>query len=143
MALFKKLLTTYHLKKFEDDYLVLQCSKEDMIKAPFDGEVINGNTMIMLKQGDYSLYIRNIKSPMINQVKAGDVIGTPIVGNVDGRKMAYIMVKLYKGQELQDIIKYLNFKDKTVEIKEVANEDGQAEYKPKTTSKKSNKKKRK
>ena len=111
MSLFKNLFISYDIMKFEDDYLMLHCLREDFVKAPFDGELTCGNTSCILSNGDFKLYISNIaimeKQP--KEVKAGHLIGKPMVqGN-----NAYILVKLYKNDNLEDILTYLQFKDNT------------------------------
>ena len=40
MSLFKnKLLNNYNLMEYKDDFLLLHCSKNDFIYAPFDGKL--------------------------------------------------------------------------------------------------------
>lgn len=112
MSLFKKMLiTSYDIIKYEKDYLMLHCSREDFVKAPFDGELTCGNTSCVLSNDDFELYISNIaiteKHP--KNIKAGHFIGKPMIqGNI-----AYILIKLYKNNNLENIITYLNFKDDT------------------------------
>lgn len=116
MALFKNLLLTYVINKFDKDYLVLHCSREDFVKAPFDGDITNKNGELILKKDKFELYISHITPLKDGFVKAGEKIATPVVDSLDGRKVAYIKVKLYKDKLPQDIIKYLNFKDDNVDI---------------------------
>lgn len=142
MALFKKILIKHNIYKYSDNYLILRCSKEDFVKAPFDGEITKRGNDLVLKTKEFKLYLSHIITLKDGKVKAGNIIGQPIIGSLDGRKVAYIMVKLYMGNELQDIIKYLNFRDnvniieQVVEVKEITED----EVKPKTTKKKSTKK---
>jgi hypothetical protein len=114
MSLFKNLLISHDIMKFEDDYLMLHCSREDFVKAPFDGELSIGNSSCILSNDDFKLYISNIAitEEQPKNVKAGHLIGKPMVQS----DIAYILVKLYKNNNLEDIITYLNFKDNT-EIK--------------------------
>lgn len=116
MALFKNLLLTYVINKFDKDYLVLHCSREDFVKAPFDGDITNKNGELILKKDKFELYVSHITPLKDGFVKAGEKIATPVVDSLDGRKVAYIKVKLYKDKLPQDIIKYLNFKDDNVDI---------------------------
>lgn len=149
MALFKNLLIKHNIYKYDSDYLILHCSREDFVKAPFDGEITKKGNDLILRTKEFKLYLSHITALKDGAVKAGDVIGQPIVGSLNGRKVAYIMVKLYMGNELQDIIKYLNFRDnvdiieKVVEVKEATAKVEEAvkdEVEPKTTKKKSTKK---
>lgn len=149
MALFKNLLIKYDIYKYEGDYLILHCSREDFVKAPFNGEITKKGNDLILRTKEFKLYLSHITALKEGKVKAGDIIGQPTVGSLGGRKVAYIMVKLYMGNELQDIIKYLNFRDnvdiieKVAEVKETTakvEEVVEDEVKPKTTKKKSTKK---
>lgn len=149
MALFKNLLIKYNIYKYEGDYLILHCSREDFVKAPFNGEITKKGNDLILRTKEFKLYLSHMTALKEGKVKAGDIIGQPIVGSFSGRKVAYIMIKLYMGDELQDIIKYLNFRDnvdiieKVVEVKETTanvEEVVENEVKPKTTKKKSTKK---
>lgn len=119
MALFKNLLIKYNIYKYDDDYLILHCSGEDFVKAPFSGEITKKGNDLILKTKEFKLYLSHMTALKDGKVKAGDIIGQPIVGSLNGRKIAYIMVKLYMGNELQDIIKYLNFRDNINIIEQV------------------------
>lgn len=116
MALFKNLLLTYVINKFDKDYLILHCSRTDFVKAPFDGDIINKNGELILKKDEFELHVSHITPIKDGSVKAGEKIGTPMVNSLDGRKVAYIKVKLCKNGVQEDIIKYLNFKDDNVDI---------------------------
>ena len=120
MALFKVEMAKYEISHYcQDNYLALHCSRYDYIKAPFDGELIIDKGEYILKKDNFKLYISNIDIITKGEVKAGDFIGTPKLCK-DGR--AYFYVKLYKYDDLEDILIYLKRKDKTI--------DKIAEYKP-------------
>lgn len=147
MSLFKNLFISYEIMKFEDDYLVLHCSREDFIKAPFSGNIIKGNTTCKLSNEDFDFYISHVNTIIENgEVNAGQIIGKPMVDNKYGQNIAYILVKLNKGNQLEDILKYLKFQDNTIEEPkkvEVVKEIKKEEKSPKaeTPKKKSSKKK--
>ena len=146
MSLFKTTLIKNEILNFvEGDYLTLRCSRIDNIKAPFDAELTAGNGSCVLKCGDVDLYINHIiMTTDTKMVNAGDVIGQPMVDGMFGQSAAYILVKIYKDGKLDDIVKYLKFKDETEENKEEKKEV-EVEVKPKktTTKKKSSSKKKK
>lgn len=136
MSLFKNLFITYDIMKFEDDYLMLHCSREDFVKAPFDGELTCGNASCILSNDDFKLYISNIAitENQPDNVKAGHCIGKPMVQG----DIAYILVKLYKDNNLEDIITYLNFKDNT----EIKPKSSERVYNTKSSNKKKTNKKK-
>lgn len=147
MALFKNLFITYDIMKFENDYLVLHCSREDFIKAPFDGEIRKGNTTCVLDNGIFQLYISHVNTLVSNgQVKAGELIAKPMIDNKYGQNIAYILVKLHKGNQLEDILKYLKFQDDTIEepkkVEEVKEEKSKTEIPKKKSSRKKTTKKK-
>lgn len=147
MALFKNLFISYEIMKFEGDYLVLHCSREDFIKAPFSGNITKGNTTCKLSNEDFDFYISHVNTIIENgKVNAGQLIGKPMIDNKYGQNIAYILVKLKKGNQLEDILKYLKFQDDTIEKPkkvEVVKEIKKEEKSPKTETpkKKSSKKK--
>ena len=120
MSLFKTSLIKHDILNFvEDDFLTLHCSRSDCIKAPFDASLTVGNASCVLKINDIELFISHVNvTTNADKVKAGDIIGQPIVDGMFGQNTAYILVKIYKGGKLDDIVKYLRFKDKTKESKE-------------------------
>lgn len=135
MALFQKIIAPFSIQKYQDDYLILKVSKYDVVRAPFDAVASVNESSCELKYREFTLYISNM-TPSIKdgEVKAGDYIGTPMT--IGGK--TYIGVKLIRGQELQNIIKYLNFKDRTIfhdEPKEVIEEEPEVvKEEPKKTS---------
>lgn len=163
MALFKNLLIKYNIYKYEGDYLILHCSREDFVKAPFNGEITKKGNNLILRTKEFKLYLSHMTALKEGKVKAGDIIGQPMVDGMFGQSAAYILVKIYKDGKLDDIVKYLKFKDKTEENKEVVVEiketiidevtkteyeavtEAEVEIKPKktTTKKKSSSKKKK
>lgn len=139
MALFKNLLISHDIMKFENDYLILHCSREGFVKAPFDGELTCGNTTCILNNGEFSLYIShiNVINVQPRKVKASDIIGRPIVDNKYGQNIAYIGIKLYKADKLQDVLIYLKLKDNTTVIKKEEKKINNEEDDKKITLKKS------
>ena len=120
MSLFKKrLLNNYNLIEYKDDFLLLHCSKNDFIYAPFDGKLKITDNGCVLHSGDYKLYLSHIQCTMHDDVKAGDIIGLPMVGKINYRSIAYIGIKIYNKNEMQEPIVYLEHRDKFVDnIKE-------------------------
>ena len=115
MSLFKKrLLNNYNLIKYKDDFLLLHCSRNDLIYVPFDGKLKNTDDGCILYNEDFELHLSHIQCTMHDDVKAGDIMGLPIVGKIDNRKIAYIGVKIYHKNEMQEPIIYLEHRDKFV-----------------------------
>lgn len=105
MSLFKKnILKQYNILGYEDNVLILHCSKNDFVKAPFDGKLDKDGT---LSHGNKHLIIKNVKFSTFGKVKAGDVIGVPRIKH----DMAYIGLAIYDKNGNNDIIKYLERKD--------------------------------
>ena len=52
---------------------------------------------------------------MHDDVKAGDIIGLPMVGKINHRSIAYIGIKIYNKNEMQEPIIYLERRDKSAE----------------------------
>lgn len=116
MSLFKnKLLNNYNLMEYKDDFLLLHCSKNDFIYAPFDGELKITDNGCVLHNEDYKLYLSHIQCTMHDDVKAGDIIGLPMVGKINHRSIAYIGIKIYNKNEMQEPIIYLERRDKSVD----------------------------
>lgn len=120
MSLFKKrLLNNYNLIEYKDDFLLLHCSKNDFIYAPFDGKLKITDNGCVLHNGDFELHLSHIQCTMHDDVKAGDIIGLPMVGKINYRNIAYIGIKIYNKNEMQEPIVYLEHRDKFVDnIKE-------------------------
>ena len=115
MALFKyPILPTYNMLYYDNDYLILHCSRFDEICAPFDGEIIEGDNDYILCNDNISLHINHINNVTLGVVKIGDKIGNPIVDAKYGNKIATIGIKIYDKDKLSDILVYLKQLDKTV-----------------------------
>lgn len=137
MSLFKsQILNCYNLMQYQDDFLLLHCSRNDMIHAPFDGKVEATEDGCILYNNDFKLYITHIDCDINQEVSAGQIIGVPKMGRVLGEKKAYIGVKIYYKDELHDVTTYLYGIDKTIYEEK---EEVQEVVKPK---RKSNKKKK-
>ena len=115
MSLFKKrLLNNYNLIEYKDDFLLLHCSKNDLIYVPFDGKLKITDDGCILYNEDFELHLSHMQCTMHDDVKAGDIMGLPLVGKIDNRKIAYIGVKIYHKNEMQEPIIYLEHRDKFV-----------------------------
>lgn len=147
MSLFKsQILDSYNLMQYQNDFLLLHCSRNDKVCAPFDGEVEITEDGCILYNDDFKLYINHIECDGNQKVSAGQTIGVPKMGKIVGENKAYIGLKISCVDEPCDIMLYLNHKDKdmcmikrSAEIEEEINEEVQETPKPK---RKSNKKKK-
>ena len=121
MSLFKTNIIKYGAMKYVDEYLLLHCSREECVKAPFNGELTKINGGYILSKDDFKLYITHIE-PIADttNVFVGDAIGIPMIGNEFGVNRAYASIKLYKNDNLEDVLKYIKYKDKTDKAKTVA-----------------------
>lgn len=105
MSLFKKnILKQYNILGYEGNVLLLHCSKNDFVKAPFDGKLDEDGT---LSCANKHLVISNVKFDTFGKVKAGDIIGAPKCKN----NKAYIGLVMYDKGSVDNIIKYLERKD--------------------------------
>ena len=138
MSLFKnKILDTYNVLRYDGEYLILHCSRNDIIHVPFDGKLKITNDGCILYNKDFELHLSHMQCTMHDDVKAGDIMGLPIVGKIDNRKIAYIGVKIYHKNKLQEPLVYLERRDKTM-----SNIKDKVEETKSQTKKKSNKKKK-
>ena len=116
MSLFKKpILNCYNLIKYQDDFLLLHCSRNDMIHAPFDGEIKKIENGCILYNDNFKLYITHINCDTNQKVIAGESIGTPMIGRILGERKAYIGIKIYYKNKICDILTYLTCKDKDIQ----------------------------
>lgn len=142
MGLFKsKILDMYNILCYDGEYLILHCSRNDIIHAPFDGKLKITDDGCILYNEDFELHLSHIQCTMHDNVKAGDVMGLPIVGKIDNRKIAYIGVKIYHKNEMQEPLVYLERRDKTMRNTKDKVEEVEKEIKSQT-KRKSNKKKK-
>lgn len=138
MSLFKTKIIKYGAMKYIDEDLSLHCSREEYVKAPFDGELTQINGGYILNNGEFQLYITHISpTTQFAQVSAGDIIGIPMVGNAFGYDKAYISLRLYKNNNLENVLKYIQYKDKTEKniIKEMVDKIKEEDNKPLKPSK--------
>ena len=142
MSLFKnKILDTYNVLRYDGEYLILHCSRNDIIHVPFDGKLKITDDGCILYNEDFELHLSHMQCTMHDDVKAGDIIGLPIVGKIDNRKIAYIGVKIYHKNKMQEPLVYLERRDKTMCNMKDKVEEVKAETKSQT-KRKSNKKKK-
>lgn len=142
MSLFKKrLLNNYNLIEYKDDFLLLHCSRNDLIYVPFDGKLKITDDGCILYNEDFELHLSHMQCTMHDDVKAGDIMGLPIVGKIDNRKIAYIGIKIYNKNEMQEPLIYLECRDKIISNTKDKVEEVEKETKSQT-KRKSNKKKK-
>lgn len=145
MSLFKsQILNSYNLIQYQDDFLLLHCSRNDKVCAPFDGEVKATENGCVLYNDNFKLYINHMECDGNQKVSAGQTIGIPKMGRILGENKAYIGLKISCVDELCNIITYLNHKDKDVcmvkkLIEKEINEEMQETSKPKRKSSKKKK----
>ena len=149
MSLFKtEILNYYNLIQYKNDFLLLHCSKNSLVYAPFDAEIKKADDGCILHNREFDLYISHIDyTYKDNKVKAGEIIGKPIMGKISNSMIAYIGVKICKDNEMQEPTQYLKRIDKTLEHKEytqknVVKEDESEITKPQTVRRKSNRKRK-
>lgn len=150
MSLFKnEILNYYNLIQYKNDFLLLHCSRNSLVYAPFDAEIKKTDDGCILHNREFDLYISHIDyTYQNNKVKAGEIIGKPVIGKIFNNSMiAYIGIKICKDNEMQEPTQYLKRIDKTLEHKEyiqenVVKKDEVEITKPQTVRRKSNKKKK-
>ncbi len=142
MSLFKnKILDTYNVLRYDGEYLILHCSRNDIIHVPFDGKLKITDDGCILYNEDFELHLSHMQCTIHDDVKTGDIMGLPLVGKIDNKKIAYIGVKIYHKNKMQEPLVYLEHRDKTIRDTKNKVEEIQAETKPQT-KRKSNKKKK-
>lgn len=145
MSLFKtEILNYYNLIQYKNDFLLLHCSKNSLVYAPFDAEIKKTDDGCILHNREFDLYISHIDyTYKDNKVKAGEIIGKPIMGKISNNSMiAYIGVKICKDNEMQEPTQYLKRIDKTLEHKEYTQKNVAKETEPQTVRRKSNRKRK-
>ena len=142
MSLFKsKILNAYNILCYDGEYLILHCSRNDFIYVPFDGKLKITDDGCILYNKDFELHLSHMQCTMHDDVKAGDIMGLPLAGQINNKKIAYIGVKIYHKNKMQEPLVYLEHRDKTIRDTKNKVEEIQAETKPQT-KRKSNKKKK-
>ena len=144
MSLFKnQILDNYNLMQYQNDFLLLHCSRNDTIRAPFSGQVEATEDGCVLYNDYFKLYISHMECDADQEVSAGQTIGVPKMGKISGESLAYIGLKLFYMDELRDVSIYLHHRDEDIHITKKPNEETEKEVeeisKPK---RKSNKKKK-
>lgn len=144
MSLFKsEILNYYNLTQYKNDFLLLHCSKNSLVYAPFDAEIKKTDDGCILHNREFDLYISHIDyTYKDNKVKAGEIIGKPIMGKISNSMIAYIGVKICKDNEMQEPTQYLKRIDKTLEHKEYTQKNVAKETEPQTVRRKSNRKRK-
>ena len=145
MSLFKtEILNYYNLIQYKNDFLLLHCSKNSLVYAPFDAEIKKNDAGCILHKREFDVYISHIDyTYKDNKVKAGEIIGKPIMGKISNNSMiAYIGVKICKDNEMQEPTQYLKRIDKTLEHKEYTQKNVAKETEPQTVRRKSNRKRK-
>ena len=149
MSLFKsQILDNYNLMQYQNDFLLLHCSRNDVICAPFSGKVEATEDGCVLYNDYFKLYISHMQCNEDQEVSAGQIIGTPKMGRVLGENKAYIGVKLTYMDKVRDVSIYLSHRDEDIhaakksnEIEEELKEEAELQETPKS-KRKSNKKKK-
>lgn len=149
MSLFKsQILDGYNLIMYQGDFLLLHCSKNDRVRAPFSGKVKATEDGCVLYNDYFKLYISHMQCDEDQEVSAGQTIGTPKMGRILGENKAYIGVKLIYMDKVRDVSIYLSHRDEDVyavkkpdEIEEESKEEVEIQEAPKP-KRKSNKKKK-
>ena len=112
MSLFKsKILNAYNILCYDGEYLILHCSRNDFVYAPFDGTISQNGKDYILHSVNFDLYFNHINDVKLGKVKAGDSIGVPIVDNKYRNNIATIGIKIYNNKKVSDIMMYLYGKD--------------------------------
>lgn len=146
MSLFKsQILDGYNLIMYQGDFLLLHCSKNDRVRAPFGGKVEATEDGCILYNDYFKLYISHMQCNEDQEVSAGQIIGTPKMGRILGENKAYIGVKLIYIDKVRDVSVYLSHRDEDVhatkELSETTKEIEETQETPKP-KRKSNKKKK-
>lgn len=149
MSLFKsQILDGYNLIMYQGDFLLLHCSKNDRVRAPFSGKIETTEDGCVLYNNYFKLYISHIQCDKDQEVSAGQTIGIPKMGRILGENKAYIGVKLTYMDKVRDVSIYLSHRDEDIrvakkpdEIEEEPKEEVEVQEIPKP-KRKSNKKKK-
>ena len=149
MSLFKsQILDGYNLIMYQSDFLLLHCSKNDRVRAPFSGKIEATEDGCVLYNNYFKLYISHIQCDKDQEVSVGQTIGIPKMGRILGENKAYIGVKLTYMDKVRDVSIYLSHRDEDIrvakkpnEIEEELKEEVELQETPKP-KRKSNKKKK-
>ena len=142
MSLFKKAILDYYIPmNYDDDFILLHCSRNDKVIAPFDGSLELTDNGCVLSNKHFKLHISHVECENNTDIKMGDVIGTPLIGKISGDDIAYIGIKIHKDNKIQDAMLYLAFMDEDIIEAEVWQEIKNTAEIQKKSTKKSKKKK--
>ena len=143
MSLFKnQILDNYNLMQYQNDFLLLHCSRNDTIRAPFSGQVEATEDGCVLYNDYFKLYISHMECDKDQEVSAGQTIGAPKMGRILGENLAYIGLKLSYMDKLRDVSIYLSCRDKDVQVTKKPNETEEETKETSKSKRKSNKKKK-
>ena len=90
----QSILSNYNILNYKEDFLLYHCSRNEIIRTPFEGECtkINKDTC-MISNDNVKLYIYHISDIAEGHVNTGDIIGYPIVSLFKNDRIAYIGLK--------------------------------------------------
>lgn len=143
MSLFKnQILDNYNLMQYQNDFLLLHCSRNDTICAPFSGKVEATEDGCVLYNDYFKLYISHMECDKDQEVSAGQTIGIPKMGRILGENLAYIGLKLFYMDKLRDVSIYLSCRDEDVHVTKKPNETEEEIKETSKSKRKSNKKKK-
>jgi hypothetical protein len=90
----QSILSNYNILNYKEDFLLYHCSRNEIIRAPFEGECIKINKdTCVISNDNVKLYIYHISDITEGHVNVGDIIGYPIVSLFKNDKIAYIGLK--------------------------------------------------
>ena len=144
MSLFKsQILDNYNLMQYQNDFLLLHCSRNDVICAPFSGKVEATEDGCILYNDYFKLYISHMECDADQEVFAGQTIGVPKMGKISGENLAYIGLKLSYMDKLCDVLIYLHYRDEDIHVSKKIDEETEKEAEETSKPKrKSNRKKK-
>ena len=143
MSLFKsQILDNYNLMQYQNDFLLLHCSRNDVICAPFSGKVEATEDGCVLYNDYFKLYIYHMECDADQEASAGQTIGVPKMGKISGENLAYIGLKLFYMDKLRDVSIYLSCRDEDVHVTKKPNETEEEIKETSKSKRKSNKKKK-
>ena len=143
MSLFKsQILDNYNLMQYQNDFLLLHCSRNDTIRAPFSGQVEATEDGCVLYNDYFKLYISHMECDADQEASAGQTIGVPKMGKISGENLAYIGLKLFYMDKLRDVSIYLSCRDEDVHVTKKPNETEEEIKETSKSKRKSNKKKK-
>lgn len=111
MSLFKQnILSQYNILGVEEGILYLHCSRNDFIKAPFNGK-LNKDGILSGNGKTVKFHNVTLLSDKIGKVKAGEAIAMPIMKKYKGSNIAFIGLEVRSKGVQEDALKYLDKED--------------------------------